>query len=339
MESSPRLTRSGRPFAPTPQNPPPAIAAGAGRRAGLLLHPARPIRDAAPAAPAAVPGIGVGVGTSAQRRSRKHNIEEKKRGTAKDPALLLPIRESRTTRAKPNAPTADAVAIAIANANANPTTMPPTTAQRRTSTSISASASASAGYPRGANATANGRANAAQPNGTSAAGAGGGGGGGALTNGSSHGSEEKKDGEKEAQEQERNIDNVVFGNVMFKSWYPSWYPKEIIGEKALLNGEGGKGGGGAVVVQTLYVCKRCFKYGKVVEPWVDHCAVCQADVPGTLVYQHGKGQREGEGRSVWSVWQVDGGVDTVSPFLSFLRFPSHRPPQINTDWELIEMGC
>jgi hypothetical protein len=102
---------------------------------------------------------------------------------------------------------------------------------------------------------------------------------------------------------ERNIDNVVFGDVMFKSWYPSWYPKEIIGEKALT------GDGKGIVVQTLYVCKRCFAYSKVAEDWVRHLRVCEKGVPGKSVYVHGAGQ------GVWSVWEVDGGVDTVSTLL------------------------
>lgn len=103
---------------------------------------------------------------------------------------------------------------------------------------------------------------------------------------------------------ERNIDNVVFGDVMFKSWYPSWYPKEIIGEKAL-NGDG-KG----IVVQTLYVCKKCFGYSRVVEEWVGHCRICEKGVPGKRVYVHGAEKDVGEGS--WSVWEVDGEVDTVS---------------------------
>ena len=99
---------------------------------------------------------------------------------------------------------------------------------------------------------------------------------------------------------ERNIDNVVFGDVMFKSWYPSWYPKEIIGEKALT------GDGKGIVVQTLYVCKRCFAYSKVAEEWIRHSKLCRKEVPGRRVYVHGAGQR------VWSVWEVDGGIDIVS---------------------------
>ena len=62
------------------------------------------------------------------------------------------------------------------------------------------------------------------------------------------------------------------------------------------------------VVKELYVCKRCFGYGKVVLEWVKHTRVCEREVPGRQIYVHGG--EEGDG--VWSVWEVDGGVDTVS---------------------------
>jgi len=106
---------------------------------------------------------------------------------------------------------------------------------------------------------------------------------------------------------ERNIDTVIFGDVSFKAWYPSWYPKEIIGEKAL----DGKGVG--IVVKELFVCGRCFGYSKVVLEWVRHCRCCGREVPGVEVYRHGE-----EGR--WAVWEVDGGVETVSSFLLRLIF-------------------
>jgi hypothetical protein len=118
---------------------------------------------------------------------------------------------------------------------------------------------------------------------------------------SSNSSKKLEDKERE-KALERNIDNVIFGDVTFKAWYPSWYPKEIIGEKAL-NGDG-KG----IVVGELYVCKRCFGYGKVVTEWVRHTRVCEREVPGRKIYDHGKD-------GAWSVWEVDGGVETVS--LSF----------------------
>ena len=102
---------------------------------------------------------------------------------------------------------------------------------------------------------------------------------------------------------ERNIDHVIFGDVTFKAWYPSWYPKEIIGEKAL-HGES-KG----IVVPELYVCKRCFGYGKVLVDWVRHCRCCEKGVPGERVYSHGVGR--GGNETTWSVWEVDGSVDTL----------------------------
>lgn len=112
---------------------------------------------------------------------------------------------------------------------------------------------------------------------------------------------------------ERNIDNVVFGDRMFKAWYPSWYPKEIIGEKALSDAKAV-----GIVVQTLYVCKKCFGYGKEVHEWVKHCERCQREVPGRRVYMHGAGEGKAEEDCVWSVWEVDGEVDTVSCFASTL---------------------
>jgi hypothetical protein len=115
---------------------------------------------------------------------------------------------------------------------------------------------------------------------------------------------EEKDREKAL---ERIIDNVVFGDMMFKAWYPSWYPKEIIGEKALSDAKAL-----GIVVQTLYVCKKCFGYGKEVHEWAKHCQRCEREVPGTRIYMHGVGEGKAEEDCVWSVWEVDGGVDTVS---------------------------
>lgn len=107
------------------------------------------------------------------------------------------------------------------------------------------------------------------------------------------GKAEKVDGK--AKVLERNIDSVVFGDVLFKSWYWSGYPKEIVGE-AKANGEGKE------VVKTLYVCKKCFGYAKVVEEWVRHCRVCAKGVPGRRIY----------GAGAWSVWEVDGEEQDVS---------------------------
>ena len=101
---------------------------------------------------------------------------------------------------------------------------------------------------------------------------------------------------------ERNIGQVVFGDIAFRTQYPSWYPKDIIGEKAL-NGDL-KGVG--ITVPTLYICKKCFAYTKVAERHVKHARKCgRNEPPGKKIYTHG-----GEG-SPWSVWEVDGAVDTV----------------------------
>lgn len=108
---------------------------------------------------------------------------------------------------------------------------------------------------------------------------------------------EKADREKAL---ERNIDNVVFGDIQFKSWYPSWYPTEIIGEKALSANVKPVG----ITVPTLFVCKKCFGYSKVVQDWLTHSRLCKQEVPGQLIYTHDN--------SSWSVWEVDGDVDTAS---------------------------
>jgi hypothetical protein len=125
----------------------------------------------------------------------------------------------------------------------------------------------------------------------------------------------KKEREKDDREKdlERNIDNVIFGDVTFKAWYPSWYPKEIIGEKALSC----EGKGPGITVKELYICRRCFGYSKVLVEWVRHCRCCEREVPGTKVYSHGA---EGEAGG-WSVWEVDGGVETVSYFLPSCSYP------------------
>ena len=124
---------------------------------------------------------------------------------------------------------------------------------------------------------------------------------------------------------ERNIDSVLFGDILFKAWYPSWYPKEVLGEKGLE----GKG----AVVKRLYVCERCFGYTKVCGEFVRHVrGGCGREIPGRKVYVHG-GYKEvehvddegtnavnGQNKGGWEVWEVDGDVDTVcshpSPFLT-----------------------
>lgn len=118
-----------------------------------------------------------------------------------------------------------------------------------------------------------------------------------ITNGKQDSKESKKD-----KPLERNIDNVIFGDVTFKAWYPSWYPKEIIGDSL-------RGDGKGIVVPELYVCKRCFGYGKVLVEWVRHCRCCEKGIPGERIYSHGIGR--GGHEATWSVWEVDGSVDTL----------------------------
>ncbi|PVH87794.1 acyl-CoA N-acyltransferase [Cadophora sp. DSE1049] len=113
--------------------------------------------------------------------------------------------------------------------------------------------------------------------------------------------------DKDKETLERNIDDVIFGEVTFKAWYPSWYPKEIIGEKALAGDKGG------IVVNELYVCQRCFGYGKALVEWVRHCRCCEREVPGQKVYVHGGWREDDSPRPTigeWSIWEVDGGVET-----------------------------
>jgi len=130
-----------------------------------------------------------------------------------------------------------------------------------------------------------------------------------LKENAKEGRDGKKEKEKDDRDKdlERNIDSVIFGDVTFKAWYPSWYPKEIIGEKALSC----EGKGPGITVKELYICRRCFGYSKALVEWVRHCRCCEREVPGTKVYSHGA---EGEGGG-WGVWEVDGGVETVSTAL------------------------
>jgi len=112
----------------------------------------------------------------------------------------------------------------------------------------------------------------------------------------------KEDGKKALNDKvahERNINQVVLGDTLFTTWYPSWYPNETLPEK-----EKGKG----IVVETLYVCKWCFAYGKCVEDWVQHCKVCaraSEGPPGRKIYSHGE-------KGILSIWEVDGDSEKVS---------------------------
>lgn len=141
----------------------------------------------------------------------------------------------------------------------------------------------------------------------------------ALTNGQfDHEKPSKTEQKKKDEPGERNIDNVIFGDITFKAWYPSWYPASIIGEKALSDTKKECG----IVVSELYVCNRCFGYSKTLVEWVRHCRCCEKGVPGTRIYVHAEdGIVAGEGDEArWSIWEVDGGVETVC-FTSSSLFP------------------
>ncbi|KFX97057.1 hypothetical protein V495_03461 [Pseudogymnoascus sp. VKM F-4514 (FW-929)] len=100
---------------------------------------------------------------------------------------------------------------------------------------------------------------------------------------------------------ERNVDNVVLGDILFRAWYPSRHVKEIVGREVVEEKE---------MLERLYVCKHCFKYSKELMGWVGHGKACERRrggaapmVPGRKIYSHGD--------SGWSVWEVDGEVDSL----------------------------
>lgn len=97
------------------------------------------------------------------------------------------------------------------------------------------------------------------------------------------------------------MDNVVLGDILFRAWYPSRHVKEIVGREVVEEKE---------MLERLYVCKHCFKYSKELMGWVGHGKACERRrggaapmVPGRKIYSHGN--------SGWSVWEVDGEVDSV----------------------------
>jgi hypothetical protein len=112
--------------------------------------------------------------------------------------------------------------------------------------------------------------------------------------------------EDAAESQEPNIENVVLGDLAFKTWYPSFnYPKEI-----LAGVSGARDGRFMDRLERLYVCKSCFAYCKEIVVYYAHLRNCprrpeggEETVPGMKIYEHGDG--------TWSVWEVDGEVDTV----------------------------
>ncbi|MCJ1271758.1 hypothetical protein MMC22_011663 [Lobaria immixta] len=70
---------------------------------------------------------------------------------------------------------------------------------------------------------------------------------------------------------DRNVQNVVLGDILFKTWYPSFYPEELVGRD----------------LERLYVCQRCFKYSKELMPFLAHVKSCTSQdlsLPGKKIY-------------------------------------------------------
>ncbi|KAL3453417.1 histone acetyltransferase [Aspergillus insuetus] len=80
----------------------------------------------------------------------------------------------------------------------------------------------------------------------------------------------------------RNVQHVVLGNLRFQTWYQSIYPEDLVSKE----------------IDTLYVCRWCFRYACDVNAHATHTKHCphQTTPPGTKVYDHGG----------YSVWEVDG---------------------------------
>ncbi|KAI4125400.1 MAG: hypothetical protein LQ338_004262 [Usnochroma carphineum] len=71
-----------------------------------------------------------------------------------------------------------------------------------------------------------------------------------------------------------NVQQVVLGDIIFKTWYPSYYPEELVGRD----------------IDRLYVCQWCFKYCRDVVPFLAHRKLCRAredHLPGQVIYSKG----------------------------------------------------
>ncbi|KAL8940476.1 MAG: hypothetical protein Q9216_002805 [Gyalolechia sp. 2 TL-2023] len=80
-----------------------------------------------------------------------------------------------------------------------------------------------------------------------------------------------------------NVQHVVLGDLLFKTWYPSRYPEELIGRD----------------VNRLYVCQWCFKYCQDLVPFLAHRKLCCARIeppPGQLIYS----------KDDYAIYEVDG---------------------------------
>ncbi|KAK2792249.1 hypothetical protein FQN52_003726 [Onygenales sp. PD_12] len=81
---------------------------------------------------------------------------------------------------------------------------------------------------------------------------------------------------------DRTIQQVVLGNILFKTWFHSLYPEELVGRDT----------------DRLYVCQWCFRYSCDESPYLGHTRVCEhrTTPPGTQVYSYGG----------YSIWEIDG---------------------------------
>lgn len=100
----------------------------------------------------------------------------------------------------------------------------------------------------------------------------------------------------------RNIDKVVFGDLLVDCSYTSRHVREIVGDKVAEGKE---------MLDRLCVCPHCFKYTQEIVKYLGHVQVCERRrdgaegmLPGKRIYRHGK--------SGWQVWEVDGEDDGVS---------------------------
>lgn len=107
------------------------------------------------------------------------------------------------------------------------------------------------------------------------------------------------------------------------------------------------------MLERLYVCPHCFKYSKELVPWWGHVRVCEQlrYVPGRKIYIHPRGRRKilvpaetrGAGpkkrrgdsgiryveevvqdEGEWSIWEVDGEKDGVSPIPEHQQVPKPK---------------
>lgn len=80
----------------------------------------------------------------------------------------------------------------------------------------------------------------------------------------------------------QNIQHVVLGDLLFKTWFQSIYPEDLVSSET----------------DRLYVCRWCFRYSSDAAAYAKHTRFCEhrTTPPGTKVYDDGG----------YSVWELDG---------------------------------